>query len=329
MWGETRADALRHLGASLARYQVVGLPNNIGFLRRTAGHPGFVSGGVDTSFLGHHLPECLPLPTPAPPEAVAAAALAVAFEYGAAAAAEAAAASGGASPWGGSDGARPGLPAAASIPLAFVDEGVVAPAAAAAGAGAAGAAAATHAHAHATLRPLPPPLPGKPHPRPAVSAGPGARPLQFSLSLGGAPGVQLMGSVAALTGEVPGRSAVPGFVAATTGRAVAGVAAYGVAASLGGASVYKATVVTAVERDGGGVEVTVFPEGGAGPDAPHEYRLRLPAPRFGKAGAGGGSGAVKTPMPGKVVRVLAKVGDAVVEGQPLLILEAMKMEVRV
>lgn len=38
------------------------------------------------------------------------------------------------------------------------------------------------------------------------------------------------------------------------------------------------------------------------------------------------SGSVKAPMPGKVLQVLVREGDAVEEGQPLLVLEAMKME---
>jgi biotin carboxyl carrier protein len=42
--------------------------------------------------------------------------------------------------------------------------------------------------------------------------------------------------------------------------------------------------------------------------------------------AGAGSGTVTAPMPGKVVAVLVAVGDAVVVGQPLVVLEAMKME---
>lgn len=37
-------------------------------------------------------------------------------------------------------------------------------------------------------------------------------------------------------------------------------------------------------------------------------------------------GSLVTQMPGKVVKVMAKVGDRVVKGQSLLILEAMKME---
>ena len=46
-----------------------------------------------------------------------------------------------------------------------------------------------------------------------------------------------------------------------------------------------------------------------------------------KAGRrGGGEKSVKAPMPGRVVRVHVKPGDEVVAGQPLLVLEAMKME---
>lgn len=42
-----------------------------------------------------------------------------------------------------------------------------------------------------------------------------------------------------------------------------------------------------------------------------------------KAGA---LGSLSAPMPGKVFKVMTKVGDAVKQGQTLLILEAMKME---
>ena len=42
--------------------------------------------------------------------------------------------------------------------------------------------------------------------------------------------------------------------------------------------------------------------------------------------AGKTSGNVKAPMPGKVLQVLVSEGDVVEEGQPLLVLEAMKME---
>jgi glutaconyl-CoA/methylmalonyl-CoA decarboxylase subunit gamma len=46
-----------------------------------------------------------------------------------------------------------------------------------------------------------------------------------------------------------------------------------------------------------------------------------------RAGAAGSAGKeLRAPMPGRVVRILAKKGDQVVAGQPLLVIEAMKME---
>jgi 3-methylcrotonyl-CoA carboxylase alpha subunit len=40
----------------------------------------------------------------------------------------------------------------------------------------------------------------------------------------------------------------------------------------------------------------------------------------------GGSGTIKALMPGRIVRVMVKKGDAVQKGTPLMVLEAMKME---
>lgn len=44
------------------------------------------------------------------------------------------------------------------------------------------------------------------------------------------------------------------------------------------------------------------------------------------AADGAAAGTLKTPMPGAVARVLVKPGDAVVKGQVLVVVEAMKME---
>lgn len=49
------------------------------------------------------------------------------------------------------------------------------------------------------------------------------------------------------------------------------------------------------------------------------------------AGAGSASGpasdgALRAPMPGKIVATPARAGDAVMKGQPIVVLEAMKME---
>ena len=55
-------------------------------------------------------------------------------------------------------------------------------------------------------------------------------------------------------------------------------------------------------------------------------RPRRNSGRGGGSGAGGGSGEVRTPMQGTVVKVLVAVGDAVEAGEPVVVLEAMKME---
>ena len=49
-------------------------------------------------------------------------------------------------------------------------------------------------------------------------------------------------------------------------------------------------------------------------------------PRFGDCDDAGPAGSLLAPMPGVVRRVLAEVGTVVTAGQPLLVLEAMKME---
>lgn len=48
--------------------------------------------------------------------------------------------------------------------------------------------------------------------------------------------------------------------------------------------------------------------------------------RKGAGGAGAGRKSIMAPMPGKVVRVLVAAGDAVEEGQGLVVVEAMKMQ---
>ncbi|MGQ3107433.1 MAG: biotin/lipoyl-containing protein, partial [Niveispirillum sp.] len=55
---------------------------------------------------------------------------------------------------------------------------------------------------------------------------------------------------------------------------------------------------------------------------------RVAMPRYDGAGRGASTsdGALRAPMPGKIVATPAKAGDAVVKGQPVIVLEAMKME---
>ena len=62
----------------------------------------------------------------------------------------------------------------------------------------------------------------------------------------------------------------------------------------------------------------------------HRFEIEVRDPRrWSRKAAGGGSDAVQSilsPMPGKVVRVLAVPGDAVVPGQGIVVVEAMKMQ---
>jgi biotin carboxyl carrier protein len=64
----------------------------------------------------------------------------------------------------------------------------------------------------------------------------------------------------------------------------------------------------------------------------YRSRVRVESERMrsaGRLGAGAGSHAekvIKSPMPGRVVKVLVAKGDAVKAGQGLVVLEAMKME---
>ena len=51
-----------------------------------------------------------------------------------------------------------------------------------------------------------------------------------------------------------------------------------------------------------------------------------PAPAAPVASTPEGADAMPSPMPGNILRVLVNVGDTVTENQPLMILEAMKME---
>jgi len=56
-----------------------------------------------------------------------------------------------------------------------------------------------------------------------------------------------------------------------------------------------------------------------------EQEARLAA-ALGKSAAGSGSGSLTAPMPGRVVKVLIREGEAIERGAPAIIVEAMKME---
>jgi acetyl/propionyl-CoA carboxylase alpha subunit len=59
------------------------------------------------------------------------------------------------------------------------------------------------------------------------------------------------------------------------------------------------------------------------------YELQRVAGRSSGQTAGSTERTLRAPMPGQVRQVLVAQGDAVIAGQPLIILEAMKMEIRI
>jgi biotin carboxyl carrier protein len=61
----------------------------------------------------------------------------------------------------------------------------------------------------------------------------------------------------------------------------------------------------------------------------YELRRELPARSFRPGTTATGEGILRAPMPGQVRSVEVAVGDLVRKGQTLLLLEAMKMEIRI
>jgi biotin carboxyl carrier protein len=61
-------------------------------------------------------------------------------------------------------------------------------------------------------------------------------------------------------------------------------------------------------------------------DGPDGASALTELPRFTDPSAAASGGSLLAPMPGVVLRVLAEPGEAVTAGQPLIVLEAMKME---
>jgi 3-methylcrotonyl-CoA carboxylase alpha subunit len=57
-----------------------------------------------------------------------------------------------------------------------------------------------------------------------------------------------------------------------------------------------------------------------------QIRMRWPERKSGGTGGGAGDGALRAPMPGKLTKLMVRLGDKVARGDRLAIVEAMKME---
>jgi 3-methylcrotonyl-CoA carboxylase alpha subunit len=86
-----------------------------------------------------------------------------------------------------------------------------------------------------------------------------------------------------------------------------------------GGETFAATVVRRPTADG--VDYAVFADG-----ASRTLRLVDPLDVTQYEAVSSGEGAVRAPLPGKIIDLRVKAGDRVSKGQPLLVLEAMKME---
>jgi pyruvate carboxylase subunit B len=80
-----------------------------------------------------------------------------------------------------------------------------------------------------------------------------------------------------------------------------------------------------VDVDGSAPDLTVTVGGVSVPVRVLDARRKLAAQAAARPGQSGPL-AVKSPMPGKVVKVLVREGEAVKMGQGLVVVEAMKME---
>jgi 3-methylcrotonyl-CoA carboxylase alpha subunit len=121
VWDEDRELARLRLVDALGRVEIVGLANNVAFLRAIAADPGFAAGEIDTGFIERNWASLSAPPTPAPEPMLAAAV--GALWLGQMRKAEGTAASSGDphSPWHAADGWRLNLEASQSF--RFLDAG--------------------------------------------------------------------------------------------------------------------------------------------------------------------------------------------------------------
>ena len=284
--GADRPSALQLLRRALSDWQTVGLPTNVPFLKRCCDTSAFSDAIVHTAFIDEHSAELLP-ETPPPPSPTALKLSALAWLTTAASSFSAALPPN--SPW-------------ATYPFARLNNG--------------------------------------------VCGGVGLQPLRLQpLGFDGEPcGEPSFVSLTRLD-ELPTPGGTLSPLLSTYEMTMDGDAervslltwdetARSFTALVDGANVKGSVMLTPAEADAPlemlGTTIDLFGEDASTSgrvlvsDVAQQARMRLSASGGGKAG--GIAAAVHSPMPGKIVRVLVGAGQAVGAGEPLIVLEAMKME---
>jgi 3-methylcrotonyl-CoA carboxylase alpha subunit len=284
--GSDRAEALRRLSAALAEYEVLGVLTNLPLLRSIAAHPAFARAELDTGFISRHPDLLAPADEAVPALALAAAALHVLLDRKHAAEAAAARTGDPFSPWAVTDSWQPNLPAAQDIVL-------------------------RHGTNEVTLR--------------AAADGDGSWRLELPDGAHALSGhaddegmlrVRLDGTQRCLSvttmNSTPPRTVMAGLDPAISGPRI------GTKTWMPGSSPGM-TSYADWDANGGSNELTVFIAG-----RPYTFQLVDPlAPPAAEAVAGG---KITAPIPGYVTELMVEPGAEVKRGQPLIVLEAMKME---
>ena len=284
--GDSREAAIRNLRNGLENTRIAGVTTNTEFLSRVLASDEFAHGGADTGFVERNLETLLPPKGAAPPRVLALACLALLCEHRRGAAESARASRDPWSPWARGDGWR--LNDTGHTVLRFIDNGreVDVPCRFEAG-GYRLELPGGPVTAGLVEDSPPPPRRGRDGEGVECEDSEGVRPpSQPSPARGEGSNGAVRESRVLVGGEVQ--------------------------AELDGAQT-EATVV----RDGDTLHV--FHEGG-------HWRLGIHDPLAAAEAHEGASGGLTAPMPGKIAAVHVKPGETVEAGQPLIVVEAMKME---
>lgn len=286
-FADTRPEALAKLERALRCYQVAGLANNIDFLVKVVRHRGFATEVADTGFFGRHMTEILSsLSDPT------ISGYGEHTTFGIASYLEAQKQPIGSGLWSGADTTADGSSATAdwrNQRPRTRNLKVVHPIGGSTSALAITVDGADSVHINATVS-----TPSN------SSAAAHTHKVEHQVTLKSR-------SLVAESSETHSDFSVWDNVMEINGRAVVGTT-----------SIYTNKV-------NGNKTIDVWINGSTGDNSSH-FQFSLPAASFAVDGAASSNTLALSPMPGKIIQVVAKEGDVVKKGDPIAILEAMKME---